>query len=443
MDELSTAVKVEEISPVKKKVTIDVPWVDVKKERDAVYRNYSKKAKIKGFRQGKIPRKILETHYKEYAEEETVSNLVNKFYESVLKERDIIAIGQPDIEQKGIEEDKDFSFSATFEVEPEIAPQGYLNLTLEKEELLVTDEEVDGRLDEIRKMFGTLEEVTVDRGIQNGDFVTIDFEGEVDGEFPEEMKKNDHFLEIGSKTMVPGFEDQLLGEKVGTTKGIKIVFPEEYQIRNVAGKEATFTVTIKTLKEKKLPELDENFVKNFEKYESLDALKEDVRKSIFEDNQRKINDDLRKQIVDQLLEQNDFEVPAAFVEQQIYYMIMEAQKRLISTGMDPQMIAQVSASWRDRYREEATRIVKSSLLLKNIAKKEAIEVTDEDMEGRLKEIAQQYSQDYEKVAESFNEDMKENVKSDILNNKIFDYIESKATVTKIEKRDAAYQEENR
>jgi len=442
VDELNAAVKVEEISPVKKKVFIDVPWVDVKKERDAVYRDYSKKAKIKGFRQGKIPRKILEIHYKEHVEEETISNLVNKFYGNVLTEHNLKAISQPEIEQNGIEEDKDFSFTATFEVEPEIDPQGYLNMTLEKEDLAVTDEEVDGRLDEIRKMFGTLEEVTIDREIKNGDFITIDFEGVVDGESPDEMKRNDYFLEIGSKTMVPGFEDQLIGEKVGTTKGIKIVFPEEYQVRNVAGKDATFTVTIKNLKEKKLPELNEDFVKNFEKYESLAALKEDVKKSIVEEQQRKINDDLNKEIVDKLLEQNDFEVPASFVEQQIYFMVMEAQKRLISTGMDPQMIAQVSSSWREKYRDEAIRIVKSSLLLKSIAKKEAIDVTDGELEERQKEIALQYSQNYETVAQSFDEEMKENVKSDILNKKIFEYIENKATVTMVEKEKSASQEAN-
>jgi len=166
VDELNAAVKVEEISPVKKKVFIDVPWVDVKKERDAVYRDYSKKAKIKGFRQGKIPRKILEIHYKEIAEEETISNLVNKFYGDVLKDHNLKAVSQPEIEQKGIDDEKGFSFSATFEVEPEIEPQGYLNMALEKDEFTVTEEEVNGRLEEIRKMFGTLEVVTEEREIK-------------------------------------------------------------------------------------------------------------------------------------------------------------------------------------------------------------------------------------------------------------------------------------
>jgi len=441
VDDINAAVKVEEISPVKKKISIDVPWVDVKKEMDAVYRDFSRTAKIKGFRKGKIPRKILEIHYKKQAEEEAVSNLVNKFYSDVLRERDIKPISKPEVEEKGIENEKDFSFSATFEVEPQIDPQAYLNMILEKGELVVTENEIEGRLEEIRKMFGTLEEVTVDREIQNGDFITIDFEGVVDGQSPEDMKRQDYFLEIGSKTMVPGFEDQLIGEKVGTTKEIKVVFPEAYQVRDVAGKEATFTVTIKSLKEKKLPELDEDFVKNFEKYESLDALKGDVKKSLVEEHQRKIDEELTKQIVDKLLEQNDFEVPLSYVEQQIYFMLMEAQKRMISTGMDPQIISQMSASWRDKYREEAIRIVKTSLLLKGIAQKESIDVTAEELEQRMKEIAQQYSQNYGDLAESFDEDMMENVKSDILNKKIFEFIENKADVTMVEQGKSLSQEE--
>ncbi len=435
MDEMSAAVKVEEVSPVKKKISIEVPWEDVKKERDTVYRNFSRTAKIKGFRQGKIPRKILELHYKKQVEEEAVSNLVNKHYFDALKEHDIRAVSQPEIDEIGIEEEKDFAFTATVEVEPKIDPQGYLGLPLDKKELIVTEDEVTGRLEEIRKMFGTLEEVTEDREIKAGDFVTIDYEGSVDGKKPEEMTRENYFLEIGSKTMIPGFEDQLIGEKVGTTKEIRVKFPDEYQVKEVAGKDAVFTVSIKNLKEKKLPELDENFVKNFDQYESLDALKADVRKSLVEERQKQIGEELSKQVVDKLLEQNVFEVPSFFVEQQVYYMLLEAQKRLITSGMDPQMITQLSGTWRDRYREDAIRIVKSSLLLKSIAEKEGIEVTNEDLENRFKEIAARYSQDYEQIRDSFDENMKENIRNEVLSRKVFDFIESKADVTLVGKEE--------
>lgn len=441
MDEMNAAVKVEEVSPVKKKISIEVPWVDVKKERDTVYRNFSRTAKIKGFRQGKIPRKILELHYKKQVEEETVSTLVNKHYFDALKEHEIRAVSQPEIEENGIEEEKGFAFTATVEVEPKIDPQGYHGLPLDKKELTVTEDEVTDRLEEIRKMFGTLEEVTEEREIKAGDFVTIDYEGSVDGKKPEEMTRENYFLEIGSKTMIPGFEDQLVGEKVGTTKEIHVKFPDEYQVKEVAGKDAVFTVSIKNLKEKKLPELDENFVKNFDQYESLDALKADVRKSLVEERQKQIEAELSKQIVDKLLEQNVFEVPSFFVEQQVYYMLLEAQKRLITSGMDPQMITQLSGTWRDRYREDAIRIVKSSLLLKSIAEKEGIEVTSEDLENRFKEIAARYSQEYEQIRDSFDENMKENIRNEVLSRKVFDFIESKANVNLVGKEETPAEEE--
>ena len=163
MSESAIAVKIEDVSPIKKKILFDISWLEVKKELDTVYKDVAKKAKIKGFRQGKVPRDMLESLYKEHAEEETVSNLVNRYYWEALKENKINAISQPDIDQKGIETEKNFTFTAIVEVEPVIDPAGYIGLELEKENSEVKDSDVDARLDEIRDMFSTMEEVDVDR----------------------------------------------------------------------------------------------------------------------------------------------------------------------------------------------------------------------------------------------------------------------------------------
>ena len=164
MLESAIAVSVEDVSPIKKKILFDISWLEVKKELDTVYKDVAKKAKIKGFRQGKVPRNIIESLYKEHAEEEAISNLVNRYYWEALKENRINAIGQPDIDQKGIESDKNFSFTAIVEVEPVIDPTGYIGLELEKEKREVKDSDVEARLEEIRDMFSTMEEVHVDRG---------------------------------------------------------------------------------------------------------------------------------------------------------------------------------------------------------------------------------------------------------------------------------------
>ena len=181
MSDISAAVKIEDISSVKKKLSFDIPWADVKNELDTVYRKVGKTAKIKGFRPGKIPRAILESYYREQAEEETVTNLVNRYYWEALKEKEIPSVTHPQIEQKGIEAEKDFTFSATIEVEPIIDPKDYLGLELEREEPVVTEEDLEARLLEIRQMFATMEDLNEERGVAEGDFVTLDFAGSIAG----------------------------------------------------------------------------------------------------------------------------------------------------------------------------------------------------------------------------------------------------------------------
>ncbi len=242
MSDISAAVKIDDISTVKKKLSFDIPWADVKNELDSVYRKVGKKAKIKGFRPGRIPRGILEVHYREEAEEETVSNLVNRYYWETLQEKEIPAVTQPEIEQKGIEAEKDFTFSATVEVEPAVEPRDYLGLELEKEEPVVTGEDLEARMQEIRQMFATMEEVSEDRGILVGDFVTLDFVGALAGEQLKELKSDNYLLEIGSKTFIPGFEEQLIGMRKDESKFVAVKFPENYHAAHLAGKDVEFTV---------------------------------------------------------------------------------------------------------------------------------------------------------------------------------------------------------
>jgi trigger factor len=261
-------VRIEDVSTIKKKLSFDISWIEVKKELDSVYKDVGKKAKVKGFRQGKVPRNILESMYKEYAEEETITKLVNRYYWDALKDQNIAAVAQPDIEQQGLEEEKNFTFTATVEVEPAIEPKGYVGLELEKEEHDVTDSDVEKRLQEVRDMFATMEEVEADRGIGEGDFAVIDFEGTLDGKALKEMKADNYLLEMGSKTFIPGFEEQLKGMKKDQAKEIKLTMPDDYHAKHLSGKEVVFSVILKNIKEKKLPDVDEKFIQNFDKYET-------------------------------------------------------------------------------------------------------------------------------------------------------------------------------
>jgi trigger factor len=438
VSDISAAVKIEDISTVKKKLSFDVPWADVKNELNSVYRKVGKKAKVRGFRPGRIPRGILEAHYREEAEEETVSNLVNRYYWETLQEKKIPAVMQPEIEQKGIEAEKNFTFSATVEVEPAVEPRDYVGLELEKEEPVVTGEDLDARMREIRQMFATMEEVSEDRGILAGDFVTLDFAGAVAGKPLKELKSENYLLEIGSKTFVPGFEEQVIGMKKGDTKSVAVQFPENYHAAHLAGKDVEFAVMIKGIRIKKIPEIDEQFIKNFEKYESLEALRDDVRKNLEEEKKRKIAVAFERQISDRLLEKNAFEVPESFVERQIYYMMSDTQRRMVSGGMDPKKAAEFSFKLHDQFREEAAKIVKTVLLLKGIAGKEGLTAGDDEVENQIREIAAQRAQDYETLKKSLDkDDLIDNIRSEILNRKTYEFLEAKAKVTTIrnEKKD--------
>lgn len=438
MSDISAAVKIEDISTVKKKLSFDIPWADVKNELDSVYRKVGKKAKVRGFRPGRIPRGILEAHYREEAEEETVSNLVNRYYWETLQEKEIPAVMQPEIEQKGIEAEKNFNFSATVEVEPAVEPRDYVGLELEKEEPVVTGEDLEARMREIRQMFATMEEVSEDRGILAGDFVTLDFAGAVAGKPLKELKSENYLLEIGSKTFVPSFEEQVIGMKKGDTKSVAVQFPENYHAAHLAGKDVEFAIMIKGIRIKKIPEIDEQFIKNFEKYESLEALRDDVRKNLEEEKKRKIAVAFERQISDRLLEKNAFEVPESFVERQIYYMMSDTQRRMVSGGMDPKKAAEFSFKLHDQFREEAAKIVKTVLLLKGIAGKEGLTAGDDEVENQIREIAAQRAQDYETLKKSLDkDDLIDNIRSEILNRKTYEFLEAKAKVTTVrnEKKD--------
>ena len=432
MSDISAAVKIEDISTVKKKLSFDIPWADVKNELDSVYRKVGKKAKVRGFRPGRIPRGILEAHYREEAEEETVSNLVNRYYWETLQEKKIPAVMQPEIVQKGIEAEKNFTFLATVEVEPAIEPRDYVGLELEKEEPVVTGEDLEAKMQEIRQMFATMEEVSEDRGIIAGDFVTLDFAGAVAGKPLKELKSENYLLEIGSKTFVPGFEEQVIGMKKGDTKSVAVQFPENYHAAHLAGKDVEFAVVIKGIRIKKIPEIDEQFIKNFEKYESLEALRDDVRKKLEEEKKRKIAVAFERQISDRLLEKNAFEVPESFVERQIYYMMSDTQRRMVSGGMDPKKAAEFSFKLHDQLREEAAKIVKTVLLLKRIAGKEGLTAGDDEVENQIREIAAQRAQDYETLKKSLDkDDLIDNIRSEILNRKTYEFLEAKAKVTTV------------
>jgi trigger factor len=425
----------EELSSVKKKLSFEIPWDEVKNELDTIYRDIGKKAKIKGFRPGKIPRKVLETYFKEKAENETINNIVNKFYWQALEEKRIVALSKPNIDQEGLKENSVFSFSASFETEPEFEPKGYKGMELEKEIFKVTENDMDNRINELKHMFATMEEVMDDRPAVKGDFVVMDFTGNFNGELLPELKADNFFLEIGSQRFIPGFEEQLIGMKKGKENVIKVVFPKDYHENKFADKEVTFNVTIKNIREKKLPKFDENFIKNFDKYDTLEDLKNDVRQSLEEESQHLSEMNLQNKITESLRKENEFEAPPSLIERQIFYMMVDAQRRMTSAGMDERKAMELSFKMHDKFKDEAVKTVKTFLLLKKIAQKESLGLEEGDIEKHIQELAVKYGRDYELLKKTHeNEENRDNLKVELIQKKVFDFIEQSANIKVIEKK---------
>ncbi len=428
MSETMTAVRVEDLSPVKKKLSFDVPWVDVQKEMDAVYREVNKTAKVKGFRKGKVPRNILESLYKDYVEGETVAKLVERLYVEALKENDVCAVTQPEIEQQGLEKDKDFTFTATVEVEPVVEPSRYTGLVLEKVEREVAEKDVEGKLEEYRQMFATMEEIQEERAVREGDFITMDFSGTVDGVSRKELTAEGFPLEVGSKRFIPGFEEQLIGLARGATQDLNVRFPDDYYLKEIAGKDAVFTVTVQAIKEKKVPSLDETFIKNFDGFNSLEDLKEDIRQKMLAQNNVRAQNELREQMISMLLNENEFLVPDCYVEREYRYMLADVQRRMAMDGLSKEQAGEFQKQFQDQYRQGALRTVKTATLLNSIAQKEGVAVTEGELEERIEEIARQ-SRDYERTKQYLQgEALKANLNQELLHNKVLKFIEDNAEI---------------
>ena len=422
-------IKIESVSPVKKKLQFEIPWEEVKKELEAAYQTVGRKAKIKGFRPGKTPRRLLELYFKDQAEGEAISNLVNRTYIDALKHHSINAVTEPEIDQKGIEAEKSFVYEATVEIEPEFEPKDYTGLSIEKEDDQVTEQDVNGRIEELRQMYSTLKDLEEDRGIVEGDFALIDFEGRLDGNLRKELSEANYSVTVGSKRLVPGFEEQLIGLKSGESKDFKITFPPDYPGKEFAGKEVDFHATIRGIKVKVLPDVDDNFVKNFDKYDSMEALREDIRKSAREEKEGQARGSIRKALMDKLLENNVFEVPSAYVERQIFSMMVDTQRRMVYGGMDPEKATDMAVKLHDRFKDNAERIVKSTLILQKIAEKESIAVDDKELEEKLKEIYARHGKDYESADNSEEQqNMMESLRQQMLEEKTLDFIQGKTHI---------------
>lgn len=411
-------------------------------------RSYKKNVKrfaVPGFRRGKAPRKLIEMHYgPEVFYEDAARFLLPEAFQKGVEEFKLEPVDQPTYDIQQIEVGKPFIATAEVVVKPEVKIKEYKGLEVEKIVYNVTDEDIEKELSALQEQNARLVAVE-NRAAQNGDIAVIDFKGTVDNEPFEGGNGENYPLQLGSGMFVKGFEEQVIGMNVGDTKDIEVTFPEDYKPEKLAGKKAVFNVTLKELKTKELLPLDDDFAKDVSEFETLDELKQDIKKKL-EARAKSIEDgSLKASIVNKLKEVTEVEIPEVMVNQEIDRLVLDFalslryrgydfQSYLNATGMTPE-------KFRESFRDRALENVKISLILEEVGKRENITVTDEELENKIKELAESYKLTVEDYKKNLRPEDIAGIKDSILTEKIFDFLISNSKVIEKSKDDIIETEE--
>lgn len=382
--------------------------VDADKFNDALDQAFKKVVKdiqVPGFRKGKMPRGLFEKRFGvESLYQDAVDIILPTAYMEAVDETGIEPVDQPEIDIEQIEKGKNLIFTAKVTVKPEVKLGDYKGLEVEEENTEVTDEDVAEELK--RRQEQQAELVVKEEGeIVDGDTAVIDFEGFLDGEAFEGGKGENHSLEIGSGSFIPGFEEQLIGKKAGEETEVNVTFPEEYHAEDLAGKDAVFKVKIHEVKQKELPELDDEFAKDLDdEVETLDELKEKIKKQLTEQRETEADNKKRESLVEQASENAEVDIPEAMIETELDRMMQEFEQRLQMQGMNLEMYTQFSGQDEDQLKEQmkedAGKRVKTNLTLEAIAEAENVEVTEEDVEKELESMASLYNMELDQIKQA-------------------------------------------
>ena len=426
--------KAELVKKEGNKVTLKIT-VDNNKFEEAVNKAYNKtkgKYNIPGFRKGKAPKVVIETQYgKGVFYNDAIDMLFPEVYPEAIKELNIDPIDRPDLDIEEISKDNGLVMVVNVEVKPEFELGAYKGIEISKVDNTVSEEDVEARLNEMVNRNARLTSVE-DKALENGDTAVIDFEGFKNGVAFEGGKGENYNLVIGSNTFIPGFEDQLVGKKAGEEVEVNVTFPEAYHAENLAGKPVVFNVKVNDVKVKEVPALDDEFAKDTTEFETLAELRADVKAKLEEQAKNAADAEMRNALVEKVSANTEVEVPEAMVQHQIDNMLMELNYQLQYQGLNLEQLLQMTGRGLDELREErradAERLVKSSLVLEDIAEKENVEANDADVDAELEKMAAMYNMEVEKIKSSLRETDIEDIKGQIKIRKTLDLLVENATI---------------
>ena len=424
---------VEDINSVQKKITVAIPAEKVDEKIDTAYKVLRKRAKIPGFRPGKAPRNILESHYGAQVSEDVARDLVNDTLLKAAEDHKMTPLTMPVVENALVKGGRDFEYSAIMEVRPDFDLESYREVDLEKEECHITEEQVDKELEQVRKAQGQLQALENDRAVQDGDYVAIDYEG-YDGEASVEgLKATNYLLQVGSGDFHPDFERALIGLNVGDSVEAKVDFAADHHHTQLAGKILTFKGKINSVKTLVLPELDDEFAKGLgSEFENLNHLREKIRESLVKREESRVDKDVKNQLLDKLASHVEFDLPECLVKFELDTAMRTVQDNLIRSGSSFEKAGLEEAKIRQEMRPSSEKRVRNMLILEKIAHKEALEVGETDLEEGFKKAAEGMGQDPNMLRQYYEANqLIDSFKQKLLEEKTLNYLLESAKISEV------------
>ena len=412
------------------KLTFNVPAETFDEGMKKVYAKTAKYFNIKGFRKGKAPMALVEKTYgPEIFYEDTFNEIVPEIFEKEVEENKLEVVSKPQIDIVQMGKGKELIFTAVVQVKPEVKLGKYKGISLKKVEYKVTDEDINNELNNMANKNSRLVSIE-NEPVAEKDIAVIDFEGFVDGVAFEGGKAENHELEIGSKTFIPGFEDQIIGMKIEDEKDINVKFPEEYFSAELAGKDATFKVKLHEIKRKELPTIDDEFAKDVSEFDTLKELKASIKEKLEEENKNRAKYETEEEAIKTVCDQVEIEIPSGMIETEVDNMVKDVEVRLSYQGLKLdqylKMMNKSEEEFRKEFEEQAKKSVKSRLVLEAIGKDAKIEVSEEEIANKVKEMATNYGRKEEELLG--NEELKQYLENSMKTEKAVQYIVDNAKI---------------
>lgn len=429
-DKRKMSLQVEKLEKNMAKLTIEASAEELGKAIESAYQKQKNKISIPGFRKGKVPRKMIEQMYgKGVFYEDAANELIPEAYAKALEECEEEIVSQPSIEVTQIEEGKPFIFTATVALKPEVSLGKYKGIQIEKISTEVTDEEIDAEINKERE--SNAREITVeDRAVKDGDMTILDFEGFVDGVAFAGGKGENYPLTIGSGAFIPGFEEQLVGAELNKEIEVNVTFPEDYKAEELKGKAAVFKCTVKEIKEKELPELDDEFASEVSEFETMAEYREDVKKKLTEKKETEARDKKKEAVIEAIIADAKMEIPDAMLETQQRQMVEDFAQRLSMQGLTLEQYYQFTGLDHDKMLEQvkptALKRIQSRLVLEAVAEAEDMTTDDADYDKEVTRLAEIYQMEEDKVREMLGEREKKELMRDVVVKKAVDFVVEKA-----------------